>query len=176
MEYLDIIALGNDQNLVTTSLTELITKYECNIMRLRFSTLGAESATMVIVTGNRNAVDKLESALEEFGESSNATIVLKRTEQKNPTPSAIPYNIQVVGIDDSIIIHEIFSFFTEQNIPFEDIYLETATSHITDTALFNLSMTAKIPTETNLNSIREEFIGLCDELNVDGGIEPDKSH
>jgi glycine cleavage system transcriptional repressor len=41
--------------------------------------------------------------------------------------------------------------------------------------MFSVHMTVDIPASTQISALREEFMELCDQLNLDAVIEPAKS-
>jgi glycine cleavage system transcriptional repressor len=173
MEYLSIVSLGANNPQILSTITDLITKFECKIIRSRMTVLGADNSTACIVCGNWSAIAKLETALQNFEASIETTFIVKRTQYKQ-AQTALPYNVQVIGIDDSSIIHEIVTFFAQQEIAIEDCFLETGEAHNTQTAIFNLNMVINLPTEKNIVAIREQFENLCNDINVDGILEPER--
>lgn len=174
MEYLNIVTLGLNQPAIVSSVIDMITKYECNIIRAHMTSLGPDFAASLIVGGNWNAIAKLEGMLPSLKDDLELTIISKRAHPVKNRISAIPYNIHVIGIDNSSLINEIVIFLLEQNITVDDLHLETVTPHTTETTVFILTIAINIPTDTSIAELREKFIELCDDLNVDGIIEPDK--
>jgi glycine cleavage system transcriptional repressor len=127
---------------------------------------------MSLVCGSWNSIAKLETAMQNLGEEQDVTILIKRTPTKTQTNSAIPYQAQIIGLDDSIIINEIISFFTAQKIAIENLLLETAVPTSTATPIFNLNIDLSIPTTISIHNLRNDFLTLCEELNVDGMLDP----
>lgn len=176
MEHLSIVALGDETLNLPTILTELVTKYECTIIRARIATLGNTDSASILAAGNKNSITKLELALQNLAETSesDAEIFTKLTKPIMYEDNLLPYAIQITGMDEIGVANEITAFFNTQNVKIDDMYLETGNAHTTNTPLFTLNMVINIPSAINLAALREEFISLCDKLNIDGMIEADK--
>jgi len=174
MEYLSIIAIGNCQSNVIGTLTSLITKYDLHILRSRITALESEQAIISLVSGSWNSIAKLESALKNLEDNLDINIILKRTNSSEHNINLLPYHINIIGIDESEIINEICTFFTSQNIQVDSLDLETEVIHSTDTPIFNLNLSINIPCNLSIASIREQFLTMCDDLNIDGVMEPGK--
>jgi glycine cleavage system transcriptional repressor len=174
MEHLSIATLGLNQAKSVSLITDTITKYECNIIRSHMQKLGSDFTMTLLVCGSWNSIAKLESALQILGNDLNIAIIAKRTEVTTNQVNAIPYNIQVIGVDDSALIREIIAFFYDQNINIEDLHIETTTPQATGTTIIILNGLINIPINISIASLREQYLSLCDELNVDGMLEPER--
>lgn len=172
MEYLSIVTLGSDLPQAISALSELITKFECNLVHSRVSVFETDLATMSLVCGNINSIEKLEMALQTLGENQDMTILIKRTQQKTGSANIIPYRAHIVGIDDSVLIHELITFFTEQKATIKDLSLQTTVPNSSEAAVFDLQIALHIPTDVNIHNLRNQFLANCEELNVDGDLQP----
>lgn len=170
MEYLSIVTLGPDLPQVISALAELITKYECHILRSRATSFGSDLATIAFICGNWNSMAKLEAALQSFGKNHEVTILINRTQMPTKAASALPYYATVVGLDDGNLINEVISFFVEQQIVIDDLNLRTNIVTATETPIFKLELILHIPTTLNIINLRNQFVVLCEELNIDGKI------
>ena len=99
---------------------------------------------------------------------------MRRTNLPELPENLLPYLIQVIALDNPGLIYDISSFFLKQNILINDIQTNPYVSHHSDTQMVSLLMSVSIPADINLSDVRERFMLLCDELNVDGILEPEK--
>lgn len=175
MEQLAIAIFGSNYAKILNNVAELVIKYECHILRAQLIPLGSVYTFTLLVTGNWNTIAKIETALQNIASNLEGSIVFERTKQKSYQENFLPYSIEVTGIDDTNIACEIWMFFASQGMDIENLSLKTAAS-ITGTSLFNLKITINVPADISLSSLREQFASLCDELNVDGTIEPKSNH
>lgn len=173
MEYLTVLAVGANQFDVVRTFWELIAKYDVHILRSKSTALESDFGFMAVLGGNWSAIAKLEEALKNLDSSSDMDILIKRSKANHLKTNVLPYRVQIVGVDEAEIIYEICYFFTSLNIMVDDFDLETGIARNTDTSIFSLNMIVHIPSDFSIGNLREQFIALCDELNIDGIIEPD---
>ena len=81
----------------------------------------------------------------------------------------------MLGANKSTLIQDITIFFNAQAIQIIDLQTDGFKSVYSDTKLLNLFMRIHIPTTLNIADVRERFMLLCEDLNVDGILEPEKT-
>ena len=96
----------------------------------------------------------------------------KPTQQRNSQPDLLSYHIEVLSIDHSGIIHRLADFFSNRKINIENLTTDTYHAAHTGTPMFSLHMTVNIPGDYSLAQLREQFLDFCDDLNLDGIMEP----
>jgi len=170
MEQLAIAIFGNSYEKILYTISELTIKYECHILRAHMTSLGSIYAFTALITGNWNTIAKIEAALQNEEANAAGSIIFERTKSKNHQENFLPYSIHVTGIDDTNIACEIWSFFTAQGIDIDNLSLATGITGAR-TPLFDLKISMNVPADISLASLREQFLSLCNELNVDGSIE-----
>lgn len=175
MLYFAISALGTDQPGIVGKLTKLILNNGCNIADSRMTVLGGEFAMLMLVNGNWNNIAKLEDALPILAKELGLSITGKRTEPQQKETRLIPYLVEAVAIDHPGIVHHLSSFFSQQNINIDEVYTQSYPAPHTGTPMFSLSMTIELPASIQISKLREEFLTICDELNLDALIEPVKN-
>ena len=165
--YLVVSALGKDHPGIVSELAQVIVECGGSVNDSRMATLGGEFAVIMLLSGNWNAIAKIESALARLGERLELTINSKRTEPR-PTPTnLVPYGVEVVSTDHPGIVRDVAEFFAKRNINIEDLYTSTYLAPHTGTPMFSLHMTVGVPTDTAIAALRGEFMDFCDELNID---------
>jgi len=174
MEQLAIIICGSNCLKILGTIAELISKYECHILRAQLTPFGSVYSFSLLVTGNWNTIAKVESALQNIAPNLEGSLMFERTKPKTYQNNYLPYTVQVVGIDDTNLACEIWLFFSTQGMEIEHLTIETIIS-ATNTSLFKLKISINVPADISLASLREQFAALCDELNVDGTIQAPNS-
>jgi glycine cleavage system transcriptional repressor len=173
-KHLVISALGEDKPGIVDGLSRAIMECGCNIVDSRMTVLGGEFAVILMVTGNWNAIAKLENALPGLGKRLGLMITSKRTEQRRHQGNLLPYAVDVVAMDHPGIVHNLANFFSSRNINIQDMVTTSYSAAHTGTPMFSVPMTVDIPSEMHIAALREEFMDFCDELNLDAVIEPVK--
>lgn len=171
-QQLVISAIGQDRKGLVSQLSSAIVENGANILDSRMTVLGGEFAILILITAPWNALAKLEQQLPALGEGLGLSLISKRTTPTAQTEAAIPYNVEAVAIDQPGIVKEIASFFSDQGINIYDLNTIGYQAAHTGTPLFSINMTINIPSTLSLNELREQFLNLCDEQNIDGVIEP----
>ena len=172
--YLVVSVLGKDRPGIVESLAQCINECGCSINESRMTVLGDEFAAMMLLSGNWNAIAKLEHALPRLEEKMELQVQARRTEARTASENLIPYGIEVVSIDHRGIVHDIANFFYQRNINIEDAFTSTYHAPHTGALMFSLHMTVGIPAETAIATLRGEFMDFCDDRNLDAMLAPVK--
>lgn len=169
-----ISALGDDRPGIVNDLSAAVLEYGCNIADSRMSVLGGEFALILLVSGNWDAIAKLEQALPLLGEKFGLVVTFKRTEPRKSDRPLIPYEIEVVSMDHPGIVHDIADFLSSRGINIETMDTETYSAAHTGTPMFSLNLRISVPGDTHIATLRDEFTEFCDDLNLDAVMEPAK--
>jgi glycine cleavage system transcriptional repressor len=169
--FLVISSIGTDKPGIVNELAKACSTNQCNIIDSRMTVLGGEFAVIMMVSGENDAIAKLEAALPSLSDSLGLTTTIKHTQQRDSEP-AMSYSVDVVALDNPGIVHEIAQYFSSQQINIDDLQTGTYSAPHTGTQMFNLAMTIRLAADTRIASLRDEFMDFCDELNLDASIEP----
>lgn len=173
LNYLVISSIGSDRPGIVNELAKICSANQCNIVDSRMTVLGGEFAVIMMVSGQWDAIGRLESALPALSKSLDLTTTVKHTKERDTSQSLV-YNVNVVALDNPGIVHEIAQYFSQQSINIDDLHTGTYKAPHTGTQMFNLSMCIRLSADTHIASLREEFMDFCDDLNLDAIIEPQR--
>ncbi len=174
MENILIIFLSSDISIWADCLMPIISKCQSQIEESRFISWEEEMGGIIRISGNWDALAKLENALTNL-KADKLYLKFKRITPAKLNGDYLPYIVQIVGINKSSSIEEITQFFSMQSIKMVESQTDSFTSSYCDAKLLNLSMHLQIPDSVNIASLREQFMLLCEEINVDGLLEPEKT-
>ena len=170
--HLVISALGKDRPGILSELSKAIMDSACTILDSRMTVLSSEFAYILLVSGNWSNIAKLEDVLTGLNESLNLTITARRTESPAPQTKLLPYIVEIATVEQTGIVYRLADFFTSRTIDIQELYTGCYSTPHSETPLFSLNMTVNIPADLHISSLREQFMDFCDELNLDGVIEP----
>jgi len=173
-KYFVITALGKDRPGIVNELSGTILESGCNIEDSRMTVLGGEFALILMVSGHWGAITRLERQLPPLEQKLSLTLLAKHTEPRASTQNRIPYTVDVVSMDHPGIVHDVADFFAGRQINIEEMGTWTYPAAHTGTTMFSLNMTVSLPADVHIGSLREEFTGFCDKLNLDATIEPSR--
>ena len=139
------------------------------------TTLGAEFAVLMLVSGNWHTPAKLEKALKELEGKHGLAINLKRTAAGAAHDDCIPYGVDVVCLDQPGIVFHLSDFFASRDMEICDVGTRRYAAPHTGAPMFAVQMTVSVPASTPIGQLRDDFHDLCERLNLDSIFEPVKS-
>lgn len=170
-----ISAIGSDRTGLVYDLTRVVVDCGGNILESRMTALGNEFAVLMLVAGNWHTLAKLEGELTKLGESSGLTVISRRTEPRPPRADMVSYTVDVVCLDQPGVLHALAGFFSSRGVDIGDITTRSYSAAHTGAPMFSVYMVVHVPTRIHIAALREEFLDLCDHLNLDAILEPLKS-
>lgn len=174
MEHISITFIARDQSTAIEQLMQLTAKAQCYVEESRCTMLGNQFAGILRISGNWNAINKFESYIIHMEPHDDIHITIKRTKPFKLEGEFLPYMAQIVALDTPDLLFQVVSFFDSLEVCILDLQTDPFKTSHTDTTMLTLSIRMNIPAQTNIADLRERFMVLCDELNIDGIIEPEK--
>jgi len=170
-----ISAIGNDRTGVVQDLTKVVLACGGNIEESRMTTLGSEFAMLLLVSGNWHTLSRLEKDLDKLSEKGNLQVSIKKTDAKPVEENRMPYAVDVVALDQQGIVFNLANFFTTRDIEIADVATRSYSAAHTGAHMFAVQMAVNVPSSIHVAQLREEFLELCDRLNLDAILEPVKA-
>ena len=170
-----ISAVGSDRTGVVQDLSEVILSCDGNIEESRMTTLGSEFAMLLLVSGNWATLSKLEKRLQKLGDEKGLSISVRKTDSKLPSGDRMPYAVDIVSLDQQGIVFNLANFFSTRNIEIADVATRKYAAAHTGSPMFAVQMAINVPADVHIAQLREEFLEICDRLNLDAILEPVKA-
>lgn len=172
--YLVITAVGRNSPTLIPALTRVISDCGCSIGDSRLTVMGDVLCVQMMLSGSWDAIAKVENMLQRQEQKLGINVMANRTTRPDHSSNLMPYAIDVVGLDQPGIVHNIVNFIVNNNIQIEDIHTHTYKTGYSLTIMFSLHMTINIPADLSIASIRGDFMDYCDQHNLDAIMEPVK--
>lgn len=173
-QHLAISAIGSDRTGMVHDLTRIVADCGGSISESRMTALGAEFAMLLLVSGNWHALARLETELNKLAETGNLSLQLRRTEPRTARSDLLPYSVDVVCLDQTGIVSRLSGFFSSRGIDIAELSTRSYAAAHTGAPMFAVQMIINVPSRIHLSTLREEFLELCDQLNLDAILEPVK--
>ena len=170
-----ISAVGTDRTGVVQDLSKVILSCGGNIEESRMTTLGSEFAMLLLVSGNWATLNKLEQGLNKLGDGKDLTVSIRRTDAKIATGDRMPYAVDIVSLDQQGIVFNLANFFATHDIEIADVATRSYAAAHTGSPMFSVQMAINVPSTVHIAQLREEFMEICDRLNLDAILEPVKA-
>ena len=167
MSELVITAMGEDRPGLVDKLSNILASHELNIEDSRMSVLGGEFAILMLVSGEIDSIDTFIKEVPELEQSLGMKLLVKATQKKSERLALAPYTVEVVSMDHPGIVRDIARFFSSRKINILGLETSRYAAAHTGTPMFALHMTVEIPTDQPIKKLRDEFISMCDQLNLD---------
>jgi glycine cleavage system transcriptional repressor len=170
--YVVICALGQDRPGIINDLSQVIANTDCNVVDTRMTVLGSEFSLLMLVSGPWNAIAKLEDQIPALEKRLDLSVLLRRTEPRKPAGNLLPYDVEVLSLDQPGIVSRLTGFFAARGINIEDMVTSSYAAAHTGTPMFSVHMSIGIPADVHIARLRQDFLEFCDEVNLDGMMEP----
>ncbi|MGH8125685.1 MAG: glycine cleavage system protein R [Rhodanobacteraceae bacterium] len=155
-------------------LSRRIADAGCNLAESRVATVGADVSVLLLARGAWDAIAKLETALGRIGRNENLHLLSYRTQARDQQSHMLPYIVEVVASDKPGVLVELVDFFNHRKISIEQMSSMRYQAMQTGADMFQAQITVGIPADTRIAELRDEFMELCDSLNLDAIIDPVK--
>ncbi len=165
-----ISALGADRPGIVDELSTIIGQHSLNIEDSRMTKLGGEFAALLLVSGEQTSIDALQTQVNDIEQVLQMRLLIKLTSDTEAIDNALPYAVEVAALDHPGIVNNIANFFSQRNINIVNLQTESYSAAHTGSPMFALHMTIGIPADTNIAKLRESFMQVCDELNLDADL------
>jgi glycine cleavage system transcriptional repressor len=175
MQFIVISALGSDRTGLVYDLTRIVLDCNGNIVDSRMTALGSEFAMLLLVSGNWHTLAKLETELKKLGDAGGVTVSVRRTEPRAARRDVVTYSVDVVCLDQPGVVHNLAGFFSSRGIDIAELSTRSYAAAHTGAPMFAVQMVVHIPAKIHIAALREEFMDLCDQLNLDAILEPVKA-
>jgi glycine cleavage system transcriptional repressor len=166
-----ISALGVDRPGIVDELSNIIYKHALNIEDSRMTVLGGEFAILLLVSGETASIDAFYSQLTNIEQALEMRLLVKPTTEPGSSDNTIPYSVEVAALDNPGIVNNIASFFSSRNINIVNLQTERYAAPHTGSPMFALHMTIGVSANTNIAKLRDAFMDVCDNLNLDAELK-----
>jgi glycine cleavage system transcriptional repressor len=170
-----ISTVGTDRTGVVQDITKVILSCGGNIEESRMATLGSEFAMLMLVSGNWHTLNRLEQGLEKLCEGDQLAVSIRKTDEKPAEEDRMPYAVDVVALDQQGIVFNLADFFASRDIEIADVATRSYAAAHTGAPMFAVQMAVNVPSSIHISQLREEFLEVCDRLNLDAILEPVKA-
>ncbi|MGH8145008.1 MAG: glycine cleavage system protein R [Rhodanobacteraceae bacterium] len=156
------------------TLSRRVADAGCNLVESRVATVGADVSVLLLAKGAWDAVAKLENALGRIAKDENLHLLSYRTQARDPQSHMLPYMVEVVAADKAGVLVELIDFFSRRQISIEQMSSMRYQAMQTGADMFQAQITVGLPVDTHIAALRDEFMELCDGLNLDAIMDPVK--
>ena len=166
-----ISAIGSDRPGIVNELSQIIVQNGGNIDDSRMTILGGEFAIILQISAAVNDLDNIEQTLKQQSSALELNILTKQTSESTSPEKLIPYIVEVLAMDNPGIVYKLADFFSGRNINIQSMQTDRYPAPHTGTLMFAIEMVIAVPQTIIINDLREDFLDLCEDMNMDASIE-----
>ncbi len=166
-QYFVVSLVGTDRYGLVDKVTAAIREGKGNLEDSRMAVLGTEFAMMILCSTGEEHSDKLEVALTTTSKELGLLMTLKPTSPRPTVEHTLPLTINVRGMDNEGIVHEIVRHLVSQGIAVEHLDSNVVNAPYSGVPLFEMQVQLRAPASISLGSLRKQLAGVADQLNVD---------
>ncbi|WP_017938746.1 glycine cleavage system protein R [Zestomonas thermotolerans] len=171
-QFLVISVLGAKPMVLTNVLSRACLESRCAVTSTRLTRHGELSALVLQVSGNWDALARLESNLPVLAKRHAFQYNMVRGSAADVRPNALPYVAYVSAAYRPDILSELCQFFIDHNVELENLTCDTYQAPQTGGTMLNATLTVTLPPGTQISWLRDQFLDFADALNLDALIEP----
>ncbi len=170
-DQLVISAIGMDRPGIVNELSQLIVQNNGNIDDSRMTVLGGEFAIILLISGSKDELSKIEQTLQQEAGRLKLSILTKHSQPEGLAEQQLPYVVEVLAMDNPGIVYKLADFLSSRNINIQSMQTERYPAPHTGTPMFAIEMIITIPQSIIINELRDDFLDLCEDMNLDASIE-----
>ncbi|MFT5163995.1 MAG: glycine cleavage system transcriptional repressor, partial [Alteromonadaceae bacterium] len=115
-QYLVVTAIGTDRTGIISDLTRLVNDCSCNILDSRMAIFGLEFTFIMLLSGDRMAISKVENSLPSTSHELGLLTMMKRTSRHEVPADNQSYVIDYIGPDIPGTLSNVTQFLATKHI------------------------------------------------------------
>jgi len=176
MKYLALTLLGESSSNIITEFYKLVQHCECIVIESRCDFLGNELCLHALLGGAWNAIAKMETTIVGLEKKYDLKLILRRTDQRifGEKKNLYPYSVYVIAQATPSVVDQVISFFTDQNISFNEVVINAYLAPYTQVTMVSLALSINVSGDLSISEFRDRFMLFCDDYNFDAVMGPEK--
>jgi glycine cleavage system transcriptional repressor len=166
-EHLILTAVGPDRVGLVQQIAEFISQHGCNIEDSKMAVFCGEFAVIVLISGESGNLMKIGRDYRTIETQTGLTISIKTPSTRTPPQSFLPYRLTASCMDHPGIVYRISAVLSSAGINIESMETKTYAAPVSGTPIFQLEANLAVPTQTNINQLRQRFAEIQREENID---------
>ncbi|MEX0801995.1 MAG: ACT domain-containing protein [Candidatus Binatia bacterium] len=166
-DHLILTAVGPDQVGLVEKLSQFISSRGCNIEDSKMAVFCGEFAVIILITGESGGLFKIANDYRELEVQTALTISIKIPSSRKAAQSYLPYRLTASCMDHPGIVYQLSGVLSGLGINIESMETQTYAAPDSGAPIFRLEANIAVPTQVNINALRERFSEIQREQNID---------
>ncbi|WKE66890.1 glycine cleavage system transcriptional repressor [Gallaecimonas kandeliae] len=160
-QFLVVTAVGEDRPGIVNELVKMASSCHCNIVDSRMAILGNEFTLFMLLSGDWNAIARLESQLPVLARDHHLLTMMKRTGTHQAANHAHRLELAASTRDRPGIISQITQFMAERQASISALAANTEGDRL------HLNMRINLPEGADLGEFEQALAPLCQSAELD---------
>ena len=165
IHYLVVTALGSDRAGIVNKVTHHISECGCNIVDSRLAILGSEFTFTMLLSGDWNALTRVESTLPLKSHELELVTLMKRTRPHQVTEYPWRAQAELLIRDQPGIVSQCTGFFSRQAWDLHALRSETLVMAPHD--MLRARFELQLPQSDNESILAAQFADFCQQLGAE---------
>lgn len=166
-QYLVVTAIGTDRTGIVSDLTRLVNDCSCNILDSRMAIFGQEFTFIMLLSGDRLAIAKVENSLPSTSHELGLLTMMKRTTRHKTLSAAPTLAIEYYGPDIPGSLNTVTQFLTEQNAYISSLKADAFHDCDDDLSKHATHITIRLADDIDVAAFSDKLQALCNKLDQD---------
>ncbi len=164
--------IGTDRPGLVELLSGVIAEHEGNWLESRFLRLGGSFAGVALIRVPEARATELRAALDALGQQ--GLRIITDVSSAEPAADAARMRLTVMGHDRPGIVHEFAQALAARRISFEALNSDITSAPMTGGPLFVAEARLDLPTDQDIEELRDALEAIAAELTVEYSLEPEQ--
>lgn len=161
-----LTVLGQDHPGLVDELAGLVSRHGGNWERSHMARLGGKFAGIVEIAVGDDRSDRLRDELSAFGERTGMSVRVDDAGAEM-TLGGRRVTVELVGTDRPGLVHSVSAALAAVGANIEELSTKTSSAPMSGGLLFEATVTAALPTDVEIDAVRQRLEALADRLMVD---------
>jgi glycine cleavage system transcriptional repressor len=157
-------------------LFEIVQQQQCRALDSHVLTFGSRLDMGLRISGNWDRVTRVESALREFAQKHQVDVNIYHEQTPEGREAVLPYVLDAIGLESADIAAALLRFCVRQSVSVRELSTRAYRPARSVERLIQFRAEVDIPTSCHLGQFKTDFFDLCDALNLDAAIEPNRTY
>lgn len=156
-------------------LLALIAAQQCRALDSHFMSFDTASSFALRIGGNWDRLVRVETALKDFAHRMNLEVFMQQEAARSEYEAVLPYVLDAIGLESADMSAAIARFCAREGVSLRELSTRSYRPKHSSEQLIQLRALVDIPAQAHLGQFKSDFFDLCDALNLDAALEPERN-
>jgi len=174
MGQLIVTAVGPDRPGLVGELTGHLHAAGANLLDSRMVNLRGQFALMILFEAAGDSLAQLTRDLPGVGKTMGLHLTVAEQSAAAPHTAGLRYRLKTYSMDQPGIVAKLSNLLRKHRVNIEELSAWQESAAFAGSPLFLTELRLTVPVDVPLSQLRSELTSVCNELNCDVDLEPEK--